>query len=54
MGVPAIEKKESIIVESTGQPKIDDSTTEISNIVFARDPSIIDKATGNVSLLEAF
>jgi len=35
-------------------PKIDDSTTQISDVVFARDPSIIDKDTNTVDQLEAF
>ena len=31
------------------QVKIDDSTTEITNVVYARDPSVIDAATGTLN-----
>lgn len=34
--------------------KIDDTTTEITNVVFARDPSIIDPDTHTVEQLYAF
>ena len=36
------------------ESKIDDTTTEITNIVFARDPSILDTESGTVYQRDAF
>lgn len=36
------------------QAKIDDTTTEILNVVFARDPSMIDPQTGSINQRDAF
>jgi hypothetical protein len=35
-------------------PKIDENTTEITNIVFARDPTVLDPQSKSIELMEAF
>lgn len=46
---PSKEPKPDIVpVVEVERPKCDETTTVISDLVFARDPSIIDPATGTV------
>ena len=55
MGLPPKakeEKKQEDDQQTCGV--IDENTTEISNLVFARDPTIIDEETGTVNVDEAF
>lgn len=55
MGFPASKDPKTDPASSEpATPKIDDKTTVISDVVFARDPSIIDPTTGTVDQLEAF
>ena len=55
MGLPPSKEKQSVApVEQVVLPKIDENTTEIDNIVFARDPTILDTEKKTVELLEAF
>jgi hypothetical protein len=55
MGGPPVnkEKKEEEQTKET-TPSIDENTTEISNIVYTRDPSILDEETGLADVQEAF
>jgi len=48
------DKIEPVTVEQAQTPKIDETTTTISEIVFARDTSIIDSTTRTVDLYTAF
>lgn len=48
------EKIEPVIAEQVPTLKIDETTTTISEIVFARDTSIIDCTTRTVDLNTAF
>ena len=48
------EKIEPVIAEHVPTLKIDETTTTISEIVFARDTSIIDSTTRTVDLYTAF
>lgn len=48
------EKIEPVITEQVPTLKIDETTTTISEIVFARDTSIIDCTTRTVDLHTAF
>jgi hypothetical protein len=55
MGLPPKakeEKKQEDDQQTCGV--IDENTTEISNLVFARDPTIINEETGTVNVDEAF
>ena len=36
------------------KPTIDETTTEITNIVFARDPTLLDPDTKSIEVYEAF
>ncbi len=42
------------MAEDNGLPRIDDTTQQITHLVYARDPSIIDPNTGNCDQIEAF
>lgn len=35
-------------------PKIDENTTEITDIVFARDPTVLEPNSNSIDLMEAF
>ena len=48
MGLPPSKETKPEPVVEVERPKCDETTTVISDLVFARDPSIIDPATGTV------
>lgn len=53
-GPPANKEKKDDEPTKETTPTIDENTTEISNIVYTRDPAIINEQTGLVDVEEAF
>lgn len=55
MGLPPSKEKEPApVTDQPVLPKIDENTTEIDNIVFARDPTVLDPQSKTIELIEAF